>query len=154
MRILVLSDSHGDIWSLCDIMKTHKEADFILFLGDGEADFFNVQAEKFLKNTRYEAVAGNCDFYSSLPKEKVLFLENKRILAMHGHTKTVKYGLETFIKEAKNQRADIAVYGHTHEPHTEYTDGIHIMCPGAVKSGAYGIIDITEKGIICFTAKL
>lgn len=154
MRILVLSDSHRDIYSLCAIMKMHKEADFILFLGDGEDDFFSSQAEKYTKNVRFEALCGNCDYFSSLDKEKVLTLENKRILAIHGHTRSVKYGLESFLQEAKAQRADIAVYGHTHEPHSEYTGSIHVMCPGAVKDGSYGIIDITEKGIICFTAKL
>lgn len=154
MRILVLSDSHGDVSSLCAAIRLHREADFILFLGDGEDDFFSFQVKELLKNKRFEALQGNCDFYSALPKERLLTLKETRILAMHGHTLLVKYGLESFIEKAKAENAAVAVYGHTHEPHTEYADGIHIMCPGSVKDGSYGIIDITEKGIICFTAEL
>lgn len=154
MRILVLSDSHGDVCSLCAILRMHREADFVLFLGDGEDDFFGIQAQELLKNKRFEAFCGNCDFYSTLPKEKLMTIADKRILAMHGHTKSVKYGLESLIDAAKAQNADIAVYGHTHEPHTENSSGIQIMCPGAVKDGSYGIIDITDRGTICYTAEL
>ena len=43
MRILVLSDSHRDKISLMMAVKLHREADVVLFLGDGEEDF---QCEK------------------------------------------------------------------------------------------------------------
>lgn len=43
MRILVLSDSHRDKISLMMAVKLHREADVVVFLGDGEEDF---QCEK------------------------------------------------------------------------------------------------------------
>lgn len=42
MRILVLSDSHRDKISLMMAVKLHREADVVVFLGDGE-EVFNVK---------------------------------------------------------------------------------------------------------------
>lgn len=42
MRILVLSDSHRDKISLMMAVKLHREADVVVFLGDGER-IFNVK---------------------------------------------------------------------------------------------------------------
>lgn len=39
MRILVLSDSHRDKISLMMAVKLHREADVIVFLGDGARGF-------------------------------------------------------------------------------------------------------------------
>jgi hypothetical protein len=63
-------------------------------------------------------------------------------------------GYDDIIQKAKEEKADICLFGHTHNPYTNYIDSIHFMNPGAVFMGSYGIIDITDKGIIAYNAKI
>ena len=72
----------------------------------------------------------------------------------HGHTFYVKHGIERFVQEAKNNSADIALFGHTHTPFYKIIDGIHVFNPGALQNGCYGMIDVTDSGIMCIHAKI
>lgn len=36
----------------------------------------------------------------------------------------------------------------------EYIDNMYVMCPGSIRDGSYGIVDITDNGILCYTADL
>ena len=67
MRILVLSDSHRDKISLMMAVKLHREADVVVFLGDGEEDFQCEKMSSLLSLKEVHSVRGNCDVYSSLP---------------------------------------------------------------------------------------
>ena len=108
-----------------------------------------------LREKMFLQVRGNCDWGSTLPKEELVPLGGKRIFALHGHTRLVKYGLQDLVSEAKARKADVAIYGHTHVARVDYIDGIYFMCPGSVRGGDYGMIDITDKGeIACLTASL
>ena len=55
-----------------------------------------------------------------------------------------------FLSAARGNGAQIALYGHTHEPMTDYQDGLYVMNPGALGGarGSYGIIDLTPAGIV------
>lgn len=156
MRALVFSDSHGDSGSVNMLLHMHREADVIFFLGDGENDLFSQSNCALIKDRRIVAVCGNCDFASQLPKEEVIPFAGKKIYALHGHTKMVKYGLERLMGTSENLGADIVLYGHTHSPRVDYENGIYYMCPGSIHNGSYGIVDIDEKTntAICYTAEL
>lgn len=154
-RALVLSDSHRDYFSLAEALRLHREADAVFFLGDGESDLKMTSVEKELADKKFTAVCGNCDFYSELPKEVLLPLSGKLFLALHGHTRFVKSGLQMLLEAAHESGADIVLYGHTHIPRAERLDGIWFLCPGSIREGSYGIVDITDKGeVLCFTANL
>lgn len=75
-------------------------------------------------------VAGNCDFSSKLPLMRVVTLGGKKIYCTHGHTEHVKYGTDELICRARQEGADIVLYGHTHSGVTAYDDGLYIMNPG------------------------
>lgn len=154
MRLLVLSDSHRDVYSLSAAIRLHPEADVVVFLGDGEKDFMQEQIQLLLRNKKTLCVCGNCDFDSQSPEEQLCILNGKRIFILHGHTKSVKSGLNTLIDTAKKKQADLVLYGHTHCEKTLYADGIHVMCPGSIRNGSYGLADIGEQGIFCTTAYL
>ena len=47
MRILVLSDSHGDFFSMKKAIESQPTAEVVVFLGDGHIDF--VRAEPLLE---------------------------------------------------------------------------------------------------------
>ena len=138
MRILVLSDSHRDKISLMMAVKLHREADVVVFLGDGEEDFQCEKMSSLLSLKEVHSVRGNCDVYSSLPSEETFACGGKTVFILHGHTRC----------------ADIVLYGHTHIPKSEYIDNMYVMCPGSIRDGSYGIVDITDNGILCYTADL
>lgn len=130
----------------------HPEADGIIFLGDGERDFDAVADA--IGDKRIIAVRGNCDFGSTLPPFEVPEFAGVKIYCTHGYVENVKYGTEMLLERARDAKARIALYGHTHKAVTEYEDGIYIMNPGTASCGDYGIIDITPGGIMCINASI
>lgn len=151
MRILVVSDTHHDFKSLQEAVLEQPEASVVIHLGDGEREFDDVAA--LFPDKQFYAVAGNCDFASQNPTENILTAAGKRIFYTHGHECGVKYTLDTLIARAREQKADIALYGHTHVPYTSYEDDLYIMNPGSLghpREGqpTYGIIDLTKSGIV------
>lgn len=149
MRIIVTSDSHRRANYLIDIFERHYETtDLFINLGDGEDDVDS--ALLLYPKAKIERVAGNCDWGSTLPLSKIVMANGKKIFITHGHPYYVKHGYEVIEQKAKEVGADICLFGHTHTPYTEHKDGIYFMNPGAVCDGVYGIIDITDKGIITY----
>ena len=153
MRILVLSDSHGMPSRILDAVEAHPEAEALIFLGDGERDLDTVESY-YHSLSNVIKVAGNCDFSSSLPLLRVVTLGGKKIYCTHGHAEHVKYGTDELILRARQEGADIVLYGHTHTGVTCYDDGLYIMNPGSIRDGHYGMIDIVSGGIMLNEAKL
>lgn len=153
MRITVMSDSHRLKSNLFEIVEKHMgSTDLFIFLGDGEDDFDDVTA--LYRDLRFERVAGNCDWYSTLPLYKEIMFDGKKVFFSHGHPFRVKHGYDEIIGEARRRGADICLFGHTHTQYTAYDDGLYIMNPGSVASGEYGIIDVTPGGIALLPEKL
>ncbi|MGI6268940.1 MAG: metallophosphoesterase family protein [Candidatus Howiella sp.] len=153
MRILVVSDSHGRISALREVLELHGARD-VIFLGDGLRDVEEMEA--LYPDRRFYKVAGNCDFGANEPTTGHLELAGRRIFYTHGHAYYVKHGLGEFKAAARRAGADIALYGHTHEAFCTYEDGLYIMNPGAVSGGetCYGLIDITPAGVVVHPEKL
>lgn len=153
MRIIVTSDSHKRANYLLEIIEKHIETtDLFINLGDGEDDVDT--ALLLYPNIKIERVAGNCDWGSNLPLYKSITANGKKIFFSHGHPFYVKHGYQAIEEKAIAEKADICLFGHTHVPYTAYKDSIHYMNPGAVCNGDYGIIDIVDKGIICYNQKI
>lgn len=152
MRALVISDSHGDAQSVNTALRTVNNADVVIFLGDGERDMYTPENSVLLQNKHFVAVRGNCDFYSNLPDEEIIQFGTKKIYALHGHTKGVKHGFASLENAAEMKGVQIVVHGHTHEERVNYERGIHYMCPGSIRDGHYGIIDLDEKSdtVLCY----
>ena len=148
-----MSDSHRATGNLFEIVEKHiNTTDLFIFLGDGENDFDDVLA--LYPDLKYERVSGNCDWYSTYPLYKSITAQGKKIFFSHGHPFHVKFGYDEIIRAARTEKADICLFGHTHNQHTNYDDGLYIMNPGAVRDGKYGMIDITKSGIMLIPAKL
>lgn len=152
MRIAVISDSHRMMRVLYKIVETHiKDADLFIFLGDIDDDFDNVLM--LYPKLKYYRVAGNNDWYSTYPFEQLIEVGGKRIFFAHGHTYYVKRGYNEITDRARELGADICLFGHTHTQYTNYDNGLYIMNPGAVCAYKYGMIDITETGIMLIPAE-
>lgn len=152
MRILVVSDSHGDAYALYNAILQQPSAQVVIHLGDGESDM--EQAMGLCENKRVISVRGNCDWGSLLPALALERVVGKLLYCTHGYAENVKYGDGPLRQQARACKADIALYGHTHHAVTDYEDGLYLMNPGAVANGEYGIIDITSAGIVCVNHKI
>lgn len=154
MRILVTSDTHGDSGSLRRAILAQPKADIVIHLGDGGDDVEKVRFS--FPNKTFLQVRGNCDWGSAVPTAGEYTAQGKKIFYTHGHNYGVKSGDYTIISEARSRKADILLFGHTHQPREDYEDGLYIMNPGRLSGWepTYGIIDITEQGIVLNVMKL
>jgi len=154
MRIMVVSDTHGQSAPLRKALLSQPKAEIVIHLGDGEEDIDEVR-EEFPKKM-FLQVCGNCDWGSKLPISDEFTAEGIKIFYTHGHFYGVKTGYDNLISAAQKKGAKIALFGHTHMAVERYKDGLYIMNPGSLhtKYGTYGIIDITAQGIVLNTIKI
>ena len=128
-KVLVISDTHGRTKYLEKILPMVQPIDQLLHLGDvgNDVDYIEVIAE-----CPCCFVAGNNDYYSNLPRERLIKLNGVSIFMTHGHYHYVN-ARKDMIKSAAVQRgADIALFGHTHVPYLEEQDGILVANPGSI----------------------
>lgn len=148
MRILVVSDTHGDLRSLIRAVDSQPTAEVIIHCGDGD------EQAQFLKDNYKDkmvvAVRGNCDWNSWFPGVETLRIMGKTIFVTHGHLYNAKTGLYRLMCAAREQKADILLFGHTHQAMTYFEDGLYMLNPGSCHGymASYGFIDITDKGDI------
>ena len=152
MKILVFSDSHGNV----DYMRRAVELeqpDHILHLGDVVPDAEKLHLE--YPRIPMEMVRGNCDGWDETPEEKIVTLGGKQIWMLHGHTYRVKVGIGLMVMNAHEKGVDAVVFGHTHEPLCTMDGSLWIMNPGTVRGypkATYGVIDIDKDKIYCHMA--
>ena len=175
MKIIVISDSHGDCAAVTEVMKRQRGADLFLHLGDGISEF-EAAAESL--GLPHFGIKGNCDFgRSDSQTTATLELDGRRIMLTHGHLYGVKYGLSRLEAAARENNADIALFGHTHIKFDEYIPpyspeddeissadespaadvektqksgrGLRLFNPGSLKYGrTFGVIELFESGIL------
>ena len=145
MKILVVSDSHGDKFVLERIIKKECDVDMIIHLGDGLDEFEDIMLNS--KITNY-CVAGNCDFETTAPYTRIIIAADKRLFIAHGHTFDVKETYSKIIKAAKSENADICLFGHTHIQYKSVIDNMIVLNPGAVNYfNDYAVIKIINSNI-------
>lgn len=154
MRILVVSDTHRDASSLRQAILSQPAARTVIHLGDGAEEAEEMKRD-FPEKT-FLLARGNCDWGSALPLEGVAAFEGKNIFYTHGYTYNVKLSMYQAECAAREKKADVLLFGHTHEPFTYYDDGLYIMNPGSLHGsyGTYGILDISPAGIVTSIVKI
>ncbi len=152
MKIIVMSDSHGNLRSLSHVIDDF-HADMYIHLGDGERELNTYCLTHPDKNIYH--VSGNCDYMSLSPDELLTSPDDKNVIfAVHGHLHNVKYSLEVLKDMARRNGANIVLYGHTHARHNEYDDGMYIINPGSVSiprdgnKPSFAVIELLPNGII------
>ena len=139
--VLVISDTHKNISDAIDIIN-RKKPDYVLHLGDLAEDADEIK--HIFPETEVIGVCGNCDWFSfsNSPTERMLDIDGVKVLMCHGHTYNVKNGISTYIENAKEKCADVALFGHTHKPMLDNMGDVIIMNPGTVDT--YGWIEIKD----------
>lgn len=127
MRIGVVSDTHG----LFDraLLRHFAGVDHILHAGDiGKREVIE-QLERIAPVT---AVSGNVDGFeaSGVPVEQVIELAGRRIALYHRLYEKGKLTRDGagFLERTKPV---ICVYGHSHQPKTEWREGVLLFNPGS-----------------------
>lgn len=133
-KILVFSDSHGNVTNMIDVVE--KEVpDMIIHLGDCWSDACILGDE--YPTIPLEHVPGNCDGPHDALK-KVIVIDNKKILICHGHTYNVKAGYLRLDLAARELGVDVALCGHTHSVYYNHHNGLQILNPGSIGAPAFG----------------
>ena len=156
MKCIIFSDSHGHRSNIMKALSMHRDAEVVLFLGDGLSDADSLAS--FDNERMWIVVRGNCDFGRCFLGREVRKLEEitlcgKKTVATHGDLYGVKYGLEGIKNLALSRKADIVLFGHTHIPHEEYVnedEPVYLFNPGSISSPSYsfGILTITEDTVL------
>lgn len=129
MKIIAVSDSHGSLFPLKEIMNRHRNADVVIHCGDSRREMEEIKL--LYPDKEYHEVKGNCDFSSMLPEKELFTLDGVRFFVTHGHLYNVKYTLTNLDFAAREVGADVALFGHTHQPLDTYHDGLHLINPGS-----------------------
>ena len=151
MKILIVSDTHGVHRNYDKVMEREGKIDMLLHMGDVEG------GELYLENTAgcpVYMVAGNCDFYSVLPDDEEVQIGDYKIFMTHGNRYYVSMGTERLKQEAMKRGAQIAMYGHTHQPDIDLDDDVMVVNPGSLsfprqdgRRASYIIMHIDEENV-------
>lgn len=149
MKILVVSDSHGNINGLMGSLGK-EEFDMLFYLGDYVKDGIRISE---ILNIPYKIVRGNGDWnVTGFSDDEVFYLDGKKIFLTHGHNYNVSRGIDKIYYKAKEIGADYAFFGHTHVPLIENVDDIIIMNPGSptlprtgYSKKSFGVVEIGEN---------
>ncbi len=155
MKVLIVSDTHGRNHCLIDTINRVSPIDLLIHLGDFE------NGEEYIKsmtNCPVEFVSGNNDFFNGLPKDKLITIGKYKVFLTHGHRYGVNNNTRSIIETAKNHKADIVMFGHTHVPMIDISDSIWTINPGSLafprQSGrvpTFIIMDLDASGDAHFT---
>ena len=164
MKLIVFSDSHGDLSRMRAALRRHPDAGYCLHAGDGAREFALLR--ELFPGVAFAGVAGNCDFLPGgerPPEQCTLELGGKRIFLCHGHRFAVKGSTALLEEYAFENGIDVAVFGHTHEPcdrSVAAPDGrtVRLFNPGSVGGrgwgrATYGVIDIRPNGTLFSVAE-
>lgn len=147
MKLLIFSDSHGSLGPMEKAVR-RESPDRIVHLGDYYRDGEELH-DAFPKIPLCQ-VAGNCDRFSALlrlPESAMERWAGVKFLLTHGHLQHVKETLLPLTLTAREQGAQVALFGHTHSPFCQMEQGILLFNPGTCGSdrGTYGRM-ILEAG--------
>lgn len=137
MKILLVSDSHGDYQSLDDLYKVYPHMDLYLHAGDSEQDEFSI--------VPFISIRGNCDRYYDFQDYLIIPSPQGNIFVQHTPHIAKNILIEHNVK--------IVIHGHTHIRRNEKINGILYLNPGAISyardkyNGSYAILEIDDSGI-------
>ena len=149
-KILIISDTHGDISKLNDILMKHKDINYMIHAGD------TWMIRNYQINTLdldFIGVRGNVDFDFYDSHDETFQLFDKRFFLTHGHKYNVKSSINNLYYKALEEKADIVIFGHTHIPVTSEQDDLLIINPGSLSrprrksKGSYGILILDDGRI-------
>jgi len=149
MKILIVSDTHRSHRAYTQMIDREGKIDMLIHLGDVEGGEYYIEE---IAQCPVHMVAGNNDFFSSLPREEEFYIGSKKIFITHGHYYYVSVGNARILEEARKRKADIVMFGHIHKPLQVEEDGILLLNPGSIayprqqgRRGTYMVMEVNEE---------
>lgn len=153
MRVLIISDTHGDFSAVEKLKRVHETRPFdeVWHLGDfvRDAQFISKMLE-----IPSVAVKGNCDVNAFGEEEITLIREGYRIYLTHGHLYGVKSSVMRLFYKALESKYDLVCFGHTHVPFFQKENERVLFNPGSLsrphlgQTSTYGVINLTPSDIV------
>lgn len=144
MKLVAVSDTHGDHQILEDILTQQPDADAFFYAGDSEFAASDAIFDHYL------AVRGNMDFDQGFPLTRTIAVSGLTVFLTHGHRLLVGTTLKLLIESAEKAHAQVAIFGHTHQLGVEMHQGILVLNPGSISQprgefaalgGTYAVIE-------------
>ena len=155
MQILVISDTHGRYDILQKVLLSHADCDLFVHCGDGQYETDRFLAEHPEYAPKLIRVRGNCDHDPAIPLAYTLPLPyGHKLLAVHGHRYVMGNFSDNLAALAKENDADIVLFGHLHARADRTVYGVHLFSPGSAarpRDGlppSFGLIDVFESGVL------
>lgn len=102
MKILVVSDNHGDRDCLVDLVNHYEgQVDALFHCGDSELEPTDELWQKLI------VVQGNCDFYDEFPKTVTKKVGDQVIYMTHGHWPMLEWGSRHLLYKRKKQERQL-----------------------------------------------
>lgn len=152
MKFLLVSDTHSKTAPVVEWIEENKDLkiDLIIHLGDYDSDGDEIEK---LTGIETRSVLGNNDYdRNSRPLTINLEACGHKILATHGHKYGVPYNFQRLYLLAKQEEADLVLFGHSHEFLFEEEDGIYFINPGSPSfprgdgKKSIAILDLDQDG--------
>lgn len=141
MKLLIISDTHGDTETMEKVRNYWKNVDAVIHCGDSELE------PSYFEGLDVHIVQGNCDLHDGFPEEELFELLNEKILVVHGHRHSVKSTLMPLSYRAQEVEASIVCFGHSHVLGAELQNGTLFVNPGSLhkprgrKEKSYAIVE-------------
>lgn len=129
MKVLIVSDTHGRNGGYLELLENSEKMDMVIHCGDVEGSEYLISESAGCKTV---IVQGNNDYFSDLPRERLIKIEHIPIFMAHGHCHYVNARKDMLKSVAKEKGARIALFGHTHVPFCEEMDGVLVANPGSL----------------------
>ena len=166
MKVVVLSDTHGELQRAKACLKDMMPWDACFHLGD--VGFPSSQ----LSNVSY--VCGNHDQHQFVD-ERIVELEGWKTWVLHGHyfefalmeamkedpnlwrswDACMEIMYDTIISMAKKKGCQLVLFGHTHTAYFKKKEGVYLCNPGSLcfshdgRAPSYAVLTITSQEITC-----
>lgn len=128
MRIGIMGDTHGDVFSMQQAVAVAGPVEFWLHTGDFYRDSLLLAA---IASVPVTAVAGNCDGRAEAKPDEFIEVAGYRLWLTHGHRYGVKNDLSELREWALLYEADVVVFGHTHQPFVGNESRLLFFNPGS-----------------------
>ncbi len=126
-KLVIISDTHGNMAQISGLYGIFKECDYIVHLGDTSGDGARIKKEF---GDKVILVNGNCDPVKLGENEVIINVEGVKILATHGHLYSAKTTLTKLYMRGNEENCQIVLYGHTHRAREDEIDGVTLINPG------------------------
>lgn len=143
LRVLILSDTHGRLERIEQVVRQVGRYDVLLHAGDHAEDVLD-------RYKKAVTVCGNCDPDGLCSTEQDVSLLGVRGLLVHGHLLNVKTSPLPLMYKAAEREAQLTVFGHTHTPTLFIEEGRVFLNPGSLSyprgytECTYATVDLTR----------